>query len=685
MKRDDDEQDSTQRLSQAIIHRLGLTQQQELRAASLDELRARLNDPDAAVRAAALRVLASQGEETPLEWLLLALHDDDWFVRERAIRALGQHASTPLEPLLAALRDEDASVRAAALSVLSKRAGNVPLEHIADALLDSDQHVREMAAQALQQAREEMPETLWQAAAGNFQHQINALRMPTLAAPVPMEHHNGHTLQPLFPVSERDQQQKKDRLMTIKKQKKPGRFSALSQQLGTISAMLCVALLVGSMAIVFSSLRAHNQQSQGSAITGNSKNTPAPGVYVSSLQTDISNRLTRLNMQNGQVIWQKFDQQNYPSTIVDGVIYETYEDAASYNAYVLAMNASNGALLWKVNLGSETHTISIQVPHIPTQAPGTFALMRQSHSLVDLVQQGHSSTEVEDLGDPSSAVVVNGVVYLTRASGILYALRASDGSQLWTYNSHAQDFANGSDYSPPIPVVTGNVVYSTIYHKMFAVSATTGKQVWAVTLDQSQIFDLFNSPQIMNGVISISSDSVSQHIEGINYYHYLYAYSAANGSRIWRKLVETTTLPTTLMSTATNNIAYYTIGDTLYAVLASSGSALWSRNLGGEVDYMTPVIVGNALYISANGEQNGPNPTLFALDATNGDILWQRPIDVWTLAATNNTVYVGADHALLLALDATSGKMQWQRSFYVPVKNKIGESMAQVFEIIPVS
>lgn len=662
MKHDDDEQDSAQRFSQAIMYRLGLAQQQELRATSLDELHMKLNDPDPAVRAAALHVLASRGEETPLEWLLSALSDGDWFVRERAVRALGQRPSAPLKPLLAALRDEDASVRAAALSTLSKRAGDMPLGDISGALLDSDQHVREMAARALQQAQEEMPETLWQAA----RYQTDILRMPALSSPVPMGHHNGHALQPLFPTPTRNQHQKKDRSMTIKKQKKPGRFSTLSRQLGMIAAVLCVALLVGSMAIVFSSLRAHNQNTQGNSTTGSGKNTPAPGVYVSSLQTDITDRLTRLNMQNGQVIWQKFDQQNYPSTVVDGVIYETYEDAASYDAYVLAMNASTGATLWKVNLGSETHKISTQVVYPPN------------------IKQKHTITEIGDLGEPSPAVVVNGVVYLTRASGILYALHASDGSQLWSYNSHAQDFANGSNYSPPSPVVAGNAVYSTVYHKMFAVNATTGKQIWAVTLDNSQTFDLFNSPQIMSGIVSISSDSVSQHTTG-TYYHYLYAYSAANGSQIWRKLAETTTLPYTLMSTAANGNAYYTVGNTLYALQASSGSALWSRNLGGEIDYVMPVIAGNALYISANGEQNGPHPTLFALDATSGNILWQRPLDVWTLAATSNTVYVGSDHALLLALDATSGKTLWQRSFYVPVKNKMGYPLAQIFEIIPVS
>jgi outer membrane protein assembly factor BamB len=672
MKHDDDEQDSAQRFSQAIMYRLGLAQQQELRAASLDELRMKLNDPDPAVRAAAVRVLASRGEETPLEWLLSAPSDSDWFVRARVVRALEQRASVSLEPLLVALRDEDASVRAAALSVLSKRTGDVPLDDISGALLDSDRHVREMAARALQQAQEEIPETLWQTATGSSRYQTDVLRMPALSVPVPMGHHNGHALQPLFPIPARNQHQKKDRPMNIKKQKKAGRFSALSRQLGMIAAVLCVAMLVGSMAVIFSSMRAHNQQSQSNTITDSGKNTPAPGVYVGSLQTTISDRLTRLNMQNGQVIWQKFDQQNYPSTIVDGVIFETYEDATSYDAYVLAINASNGTPLWQVNLGSDTHKIS--APHgILTPLPGMLIL-----------GQNHSLTEVEDLGDPSPATVVNGVVYLTRASGILYALRASDGSQLWTYNSHAQDFANGSNYSPCSPVVVGNVVYSTVYHKMFAVNATTGKQIWAVTLDQSQIFDLFNSPQIMNGIISISSDSVSQHIEGINYYHYLYAYSAANGSQIWRKLVETTTLPYTLMSTAVNGIVYYTIGNTLYALQASSGSALWSHNLGGELDYVTPVIVGNTLYISANGEQNGPHPTLFALDATSGDILWQRPIDVWTLAATSNTVYIGSDHALLLALDAASGKTQWQHSFYVPVKNKMGYPLAQVFEIIPV-
>lgn len=671
MKRDDYEKDVDHLYAQAIMHRLGLNRRDEPSATPLEELRAKLDDPDPAVRAAAVRELAIHGEQTPVEWLLLALHDTDWFVRARAVRALGQRRSAGVgtqfvASLLAALQDDDASVRAAALSVLSERVRDIPDEAVAGTLLDDDWHVREMAAQALPQLHQDMPETLWQTEVSSPPTPALVEDMSTLPVAVPMgiHHHNGHTGQPLPPIQKGVTTRIKDQRM--KQPDQPRRFSALSRRLGLVAAMLCAALLVASMAIVFNNLHAR----KGSTTTGSSHIstvTPAathpsaiasaPGIYVTSLQTAATNRFSRLNIHNGSVIWQQNMPQEYPSVIVDGVMYLATEDATTYDGYVIAINAGNGRTLWQANLGSDYTKTPVTLP-------------------------GQSSGYIfTDLGEPSSAVVANGIVYVTRTNGKVFALRASNGKRLWIYDAHAQAYDNGTNYNPNPVVVGGNTVYGTVHNKAFALNATTGEPLWSASVDQSQ---MFNAPQFMNGVVYTSSDSVSLHTAG-TYDHFLYAYSTSSGSLIWHKLVKTTAMPLTLVSTAANGDIYYVSGNNLYALQASSGNQLWSRDMQGSVDFDAPVVVDNTLYISTNEVQGGPKPMLFALDATSGSVLWQRQYNVLALAETGGAVYVGADNALLLALDPATGKTFWQRSFDVPVKDKMGNPMGRIFDIIPVS
>jgi outer membrane protein assembly factor BamB len=690
-KHDDSGQDAAHLFSQHVMRRLGLATFQKFAEMPLEELSVELANPDSSVRAAALRALAMYGEQVPVEWLVKAMQDSHWLVRERAIRTLGKRGKfVPLEPLLAALHDEDASVRAAAVHVLGTHAGNVPTGSLESALWDSDWHVRETAALVLQNMRDQTPETLWQRAAGNSNAPAHPAEMFTTAnteqeiiAPV-NEAIEQHTLASSsaqtnitpfgrivssannrsFIVPHREKhspidiqafQRERENRMRNNTISRHFTGNTISQRLGIVAAVLFAVLLVGSMAFVFGSL--HHAKSPLSTTTASghptqANHTAAPssasGVYISSLETGTSNRLSRLNIQNGKLIWKSDVQQEYPSQVVNGVIYTTYEDPNSYVGEVLAYSASNGSLLWQNNLGSDFIKVAAPLP-------------------------GPNAYTITDLGEPSPAVVANGIVYVTRTDGKVFALRASNGSLLWTLDTHTQDYANGTNYNPNPVAVNGNVLYDTVHNKLFAINAANGTVSWSVAIDSSL---MFNAPQFMDGAIYTSSDSASLHTPA-SYIHYVYSFSTKDGSQNWNKLVKTTSLPLTLMTTTANGIVYYVSGNSLYALNASNSSELWTQALGGSVDFNTPVIANGTLYIYTSGNQ----PTLFALNATTGSQIWHHQMNVWSLAASNNVVYVGIDHALLLALDAKSGAMLWQRSFFVPAKDKMGDSMARVFTI----
>ncbi len=72
----------------------------------------------------------------------------------------------------------------------------------------------------------------------------------------------------------------------------------------------------------------------------------------------------------------------------------------------------------------------------------------------------------------SSSAVANGVVYIGSDDGNLYALNASTGAKLWSYNS-------GHLLEKSSPAVANGVVYGgSNPSSAFALNARTGHKLW---------------------------------------------------------------------------------------------------------------------------------------------------------------------------------------------------------------
>ena len=91
----------------------------------------------------------------------------------------------------------------------------------------------------------------------------------------------------------------------------------------------------------------------------------------------------------------------------------------------------------------------------------------------------------------------------------------------------------------------------------------------------------------------------------------------------------------------------------------------WSRGLPAGVQESTPIVYRGVMYVMA------PGASVQALDATNGDLLWEYrrnyPPGVPAIAARSKNlgiyddmIYFGAPDGFLLALDAQTGKLRWE-------------------------
>ncbi len=77
-------------------------------------------------------------------------------------------------------------------------------------------------------------------------------------------------------------------------------------------------------------------------------------------------------------------------------------------------------------------------------------------------------------GTSSSPVVEQGVVYTGSGGGTLYALKASNGALLWSYQTAASP---GNVASPAI--ANGVVYYGSADGLVYALNASTGTKLWS--------------------------------------------------------------------------------------------------------------------------------------------------------------------------------------------------------------
>lgn len=249
----------------------------------------------------------------------------------------------------------------------------------------------------------------------------------------------------------------------------------------------------------------------------------------------------------------------------------------------------------------------------------------------------------------TSASIENGMVYFT-AENRMYALRASDGKQIW------QRFDNF--FNPP--TIVNGVIYEISFRNIVALGASDGLSLW----------NYFPSDEA--GAAQPGSTQIEQ-ITGGRVYVYdgqiLDVLAADSGGRIWSagdalNLVDINTL------NISNGVVYYAMHDksstnsTIYARRAQDGNVFWkySVSVAGQPCTVTSMAQAmNTLYASASCN-NGTGRT-FALRTSDGSLLWQASIS-GQFSVTNGVVSLHITQgsgalADLYVLQASTGKLLW--------------------------
>jgi PQQ-dependent dehydrogenase (methanol/ethanol family) len=134
----------------------------------------------------------------------------------------------------------------------------------------------------------------------------------------------------------------------------------------------------------------------------------------------------------------------------------------------------------------------------------------------------------------STPLVVDGVMYVTSAWSIVYALNAATGAELWVYDPEVPrergQYACCDVVNRGVAVWDGRVYVGTIDGRLVAIDAATGQEVFdVVTVDQSRPYTITGAPRAAGGRIYIGNGGAEYGVRG-----YVSAYDAETGALVWR-------------------------------------------------------------------------------------------------------------------------------------------------------
>jgi quinohemoprotein ethanol dehydrogenase len=224
-------------------------------------------------------------------------------------------------------------------------------------------------------------------------------------------------------------------------------------------------------------------------------------------------------------------------------------------------------------------------------------------------------------------IVINNVMYITTGDDDVFALNATTGKQIWHYSPTTD--------TPPMPLpstlpicchndnrgvaVGGGLVFNArLDAKLVALNQTTGKVVWETVVDLSSKGAAMTLAPLY---IKASNGTQAEVIVGVTGGEFavrghLDAYNPATGKLLWRFW---TTNPATYAGTSWQ----------------TGGASIWGTPTFDSVLNMVYFSTGNAApngYVASRAGTNLYSASILALDATSGELQWffqEAHHDMW--------------------------------------------------------
>ncbi len=354
--------------------------------------------------------------------------------------------------------------------------------------------------------------------------------------------------------------------------------------------------------------------------------------------------LYALDTNNGTGRWSyKIGTPVWVYSVFDGVVY------ATGNTGLYALNAGSGKLLWRYQGNKELSQVIVVdgTVYTSTSADNNASTLVALRAADGSMLWSYTVSTVT----PSMMGVIGGIVYVSESSegpeglssGFIYALQASDGHVLWK----AQPGSNTGLADGGVVASNDLVYFATSQGNIYALHTDTGSVAWHAI--QSPLLGMppnAPTPVLANGLLYVASTMG------------LFAYNAGNGSLAWQYKEPSPGGPVLVAPVVVSGVIYFGgQRGTILALRASDGRVLWQHSAAGIAN---PLTVNDDLVISYTGPVE-------ALRASNGSLLWQQNVvgaSEGSDAAGPETVggsvvLVGGDTGVVQAIRVSDGKLLW--------------------------
>jgi eukaryotic-like serine/threonine-protein kinase len=243
-----------------------------------------------------------------------------------------------------------------------------------------------------------------------------------------------------------------------------------------------------------------------------------------------------------------------------------------------------GKLLWQSQtmVPSQENDVNLSEPALAngvlyaTEGQDVFAFSAASGAQLWYAEPTPWPTATpESCGEPA---VSGGVLYLACGTGYVYALSATTGKTLWSYEVPGTPVLTSA-------VVSGGAVYATTsfaHDELYAISTTTHAQLWSFTAAGP-----IKVPAVAgNTVYAASEDGV------------LHALNASTGTQLWSVALDAATDPLDPYDVSVADGVVYAVSadEAVAALSAATGKRLWSYQAGNSLQ-TTPVVANGIVYI----------------------------------------------------------------------------------------
>ena len=206
---------------------------------------------------------------------------------------------------------------------------------------------------------------------------------------------------------------------------------------------------------------------------------------------------------------------------------------------------------------------------------------------------------------------------------------------------------------PPDIVLSPSTVYAS-QGSVYALEASSG------TLGQRYPINGLACPTLVNDVLYMN---VSHHPDSM-----IQALHRDDGAPLWSYRVDGRLADAPVIA---NGVVYTSVAEgTIYALQASDGTLLWRSTIDlgpdvpsflGPIVFASPTVVEKVLYLAP--AVNPPlQPFVYAFHTKDGTLLWRAPLDnstTFPLTVVNGVLYLST-HSSCLALRASDGSSLWQ-------------------------